>query len=369
MDREGCREYVYFRHLPFLKTGDIILVYRFTLGVAEIRNSDVKQFNDLDELFEISENWIPDAERTGSVFASHPEKDDSDQVYWRDPIYTDESTPRLAGEVSSQKHHYQIHQYGDIARYLAKGIEQHEDLDPSGTILLSKSRHRMQGEIQLGKQFEPVDGDTHDLEIRFSSGHAGFYSTRYEVGAIREICSNGMKGFVSDLTFRQTHQERLNPGLAFHAVDSIVEGSEVVEKRLADAADQELVNMDESLLLLRDYGIDQYFENPTSDLLNALHSEVEDPQAPTLKETYDAATRALTHYVSDDVPEYAVDDGLERAAKLLDQNGVLPDAAEIGGQVVEKRLNMYVESDEVEPYWADEEESLRELAEIHGTEA
>jgi hypothetical protein len=293
-------------------------------------------------------------------------------VYWREPIYTDESEPSLAGEVSQQDRYYNIHQYGDILTYLGKGIQQHDDLQPQGHVQLSDSRHRMTGEIQLGKEFEPVEDDPHDLLIKFSSGHAGYFSTKYEAGAIRQICSNGMKGFVPDLTFEQTHQDTLNPGLAFHAVDTIVDGVEEVEQRIADAHNQELMNMDEALLLLQDYGIGHYLENPTSDLLNALHEEVENPRSPTLKETYDAATRAITHYLPEETPGYVEDDALERAAALLDQNGSIPDAEQIGGQAVEKRLNQYLEStgtDEVEPYWEDEEEDLLELAEMHGVQA
>lgn len=319
----------------------------------------------------IAEEYLPEAERISNVYARHPDKDESDKIYWRDAIYTVEDEPQLAGEVSSQGRYYNIHQYPDILRYLGKGIEQHDDLEPHGHVSISESRHRMIGRIQLGKEFEPVEGDTHDLEIRFSSGHAGFFATKYEVGAYRLICSNGAKGFVSDLSFEQTHQDYLNPGLAFNAIDSIVEGVDRVERRLADAHEQELMNLDESLLLLRDYGIDHVLENPTSDLLNALHEEVADPRNPTLKETYDAATRALTHYVPDDVPEYTVDDALERAARLLDQNGQLPGAKEIGERTVEKRLNEYLEKDEteIEQYWEDEEESLLELAEMHGVQA
>lgn len=290
-------------------------------------------------------------------------------MFWRNPIYTDESPPQLAGEVSSSDQHYKIHQYGDILRYLGKGIEQHDDLDPSGHVTVSPTRHRMTGQINLGKEFEPVENDTHELQLRFSSGHAGFFATKYEPGMIREICSNGMKGFVPEQTYRQTHSEYLKPGLAFHAVDSIVDGVDAVEEKIARAHEEVLMNMDEAYLLLRDAGLDQYFENPQSDLLQALHEEVDDPTAPTLKETYDAATRALTHYVEPNVPEYAVDDGLERAARLLDQNGQTPSAEELGSQVVEKRLNQFVEDQDIDPYWEDEEEALVELGEMHNVQA
>lgn len=289
-------------------------------------------------------------------------------MFWRDPVYTDEDEPQLAGEVSSNDQHYNIHQYGDILRYLGKGAEQ-RDVDVSGEVSVSDSRHRMTGRMNLGEEFEPVDGDTYELQIRFGSGHSGFFKTEYDVGAIRQICENGMRGFVADQTYEQTHQEPLKPQLAFHAVDSIVDGVDQVEDRIAKAAEEELMNFDEALLTLMDYNIDSYFpeDEATSTLRQALGAEVEDPDNPTLKETYDAATRAITHDA--DLPDYAEADALERAARLLDQHGQLPEGEEIGRQVVSNRANQLIENQDAEPYFDHEEESLRELMEEHEIEA
>jgi hypothetical protein len=126
------------------------------------------------------------------------------------------------------------------------------------------------------------------------------------------------------------------------------------------------MNRDEALLVLMDVGVDRYLDNALPDLVNALHEEAKDSDRPTLWETYNAATRALTHYTRD-VPEYELDAGFEAAARLL-ENGrsEVPEPRELGRETVEDRINKYVEKDDIEPYWDGEEESLHELAEMHG---
>jgi len=143
----------------------------------------------------------------------------------------------------------------------------------------------------------------------------------------------------------------------------------VIEDRLERAQEHTLINQDEALLTLLEYGIGEYLEQPVPDLLNALHSEIEDPDSPSLWETYNAATRALTHY-SGDVPDYELDRGFERAARLLETGtNELPDPDALGRQVVEDRVNRFIEREDTEEYWEGEQESLRELLESHEVEA
>jgi hypothetical protein len=179
-----------------------------------------------------------------------------------------------------------------------------------------------------------------------------------------------MTSFISEQSYDQSHSEPFKPQLAYHAVDSIVEGADTVETRLEEAQAQTLLNQDEALLVLHDLGLDRYLENPTADLVNALYEEVEDGETPSLYETYNAATYALTH-LSTDVPEYVLDDGLERAATLLDQGNSVPRSEEVGRDVVESRVQSLVEADdpEEEEYWDGETDSLRELMEEHEIQA
>jgi hypothetical protein len=101
-----------------------------------------------------------------------------------------------------------------------------------------------------------------------------------------------------------------------------------------------------------------------------LYDEVSDPEAPTLWETYNAATRALTHYTSEDVPDYELDQGFGQAAQLLETGySEIPDPDSLGRSVVENRVNQRVENSETEEYWEGEEESLHELMEAHEVEA
>jgi len=51
---------------------------------------------------------------------------------------------------------------------------------------------------------------------------------------------------------------------------------------------------------------------------------------------------------------------------LLDRYGDVPDAATVGQQAVEQRVEEYTADDAVEPYWEDEEETLETLVAAHG---
>jgi hypothetical protein len=149
----------------------------------------------------------------------------------------------------------------------------------------------------------------------------------------------------------------------------VVESPEKVEQRLAEAQERELMNQDEALLVLLETGIDRYFEDPVPDLLNAIFEEVSDPEAPTLWETYNAATRALTHYTRG-VPDYELASGFEKAAQLLETGfNEIPEPRELGRNAVDRRSRALIEKGDAEPYWESEPETLRELMQMHDAEA
>ncbi|WP_049937204.1 DUF932 domain-containing protein [Haloplanus natans] len=303
------------------------------------------------------------------VLASHPEKESLDSVPWRDALYTDEDEPQLAGEVSSGDDYYNIIQYGDILEAIGQGIEaRDEDIQPEGEVALSNTRHKMTARIGMGQTVEAAPGDRINLDLRARSGHSGYHGLKFDVGAMREICSNGMMAFVADQSYEQTHSEQFQPGLAYHAVDAVVDGVDTVERRLEQAQERELRNQDEALLILQDIGIDRYLEDPTPDLLTALNEEVEDPDNPSLYETFNAATYALTH-LSEDRPQYQLDDGYEQAAQLLEYGEGIPHPDILGEDAVRRRSNQLIEDPEAEEYWEGERESLRDLMEYHEVEA
>ncbi len=311
-----------------------------------------------------------DVERTGDIYAAHPEKEDTDQVYWREPLYTVEDEPRLSGEVSGSDDWYNIIQYGDILEAVGQRLE-HHGVEPEGHVTVSPSYHKMSAKVGLGETVEPSEGDEIDLQVHVRSGHSGFHGVKYEPGAVREICTNGMKAFVGEQIYEQTHSEQFQPGLAHHAVDSMIEGVDTVERRLEDAQQRTLKNRDEALLVLHDLGVDQYLDNPTPDLLTALDEEVEDAENPSLYETYNAATFALTHLADDETPEYVLDNGFERAAELLEYGDGIPSARILGENAVQSRARTLMESEqpEDEEYWEGETESVRELMEEHEIQA
>lgn len=303
------------------------------------------------------------------IHAHHTETDEWERIPYRDSVWTDDG--RVTGDISASDDWYHIIQYGDILWAVGQGVEQHldrMDIDVHGTVSLSPTAHKMSTTVNFAG--DPVtvyaeENDPIDLGLKIRTGHSGFHGLKYDVGAERQVCSNGMMAFVSDLHFDQTHSEPFQPGLAYNAVDAVIESPDVVEDRINQAQDHVLMNRDEALLVLMDMGIDQYVQNDVSDLINALYEEVDDPIAPTLWETYNAATRALTHYTRG-VPEYQLDQGYEAAARLLETGrSTVPDPDRLGQRVVNERINQYVEADDIEPYWDGEEDALHDLAELH----
>jgi hypothetical protein len=316
----------------------------------------------LDELYETAEE-LPDVSRH-EVHAHNEETDEWSQIPYRDSLWTDDG--RATGIVSSSEDFYNVIQYGDILDAVGTQIERYQDsmdIDVGGRVSLSPTAHKMSAKLDF-------DGDTTvyadeddpvQLGLKVRSGHSGLHGLKYDVGAERQICSNGMMAFISDMHFEQTHNDPFQPQLAYQAVDSVMESPDEVERRIQEAQEYEFLNQDEALLVLLDLGIDDYLETPVPDLLNALHDEVDGDQ-PTLWETYNAATNALTHY-SEDIPEYELDRGYERAAQLLETGySDLPNPEKMGSDVVESRASQLIES-EGEEYWDGEHETVRELME------
>lgn len=312
---------------------------------------------------------LPAVERH-DVYARHEEQDEWKSVPWRDSLWTDETEPRMAGEVSSSDDFYNVIQYGDILEEVGRGLEQH-GVEPEGHVTVSPSFHKMSAKIGLDQIVEPREGDEIKLQLHTRSGHSGYHGVKYDLGWERLVCSNGATAFVAEHSFEQTHGEPFQPQLAHHAVNSMVEGVDTVEQRLEEAQERTLLNQDEALLVLHDLGIDEYLENPTPDLINALHEEVEDPEDPSLYETFNAATYALTHQTDDNTPEYVLDDGYERAAGLLEYGDGIPHPGILGENAVQNRARTLIESEnpEEEEYWEGETDSVRELMQEHEIEA
>jgi len=319
----------------------------------------------LDELYETAE-LLPEVSRH-DVYAHHEGEDEWEQVPYRDSLWTDDG--RTTGVVSSSEDFYNVIQYGDILETVGDAIDRHEELEPTGKVSVSPTAHKMSAKIDFdGATVYANQDDPIDLGLQVRSGHSGFHGLKYDVGAERLVCSNGMTSFISELGFDQTHGDPFQPGLAYNAVDAIVESPAEIEHRLAQAQNRELLNQDEALLVLMETGIDRYLADPVPDLLNAMYSEVEDPESPTLWETYNAATRALTHYTQD-VPEYDLAEGFEKASQLLeDGNNRIPEPERLGQQAVSNRSRTLMENGG-EPYWEGETESLRELMEKHELQA
>jgi hypothetical protein len=324
---------------------------------------NIYTFDGLDELHETA-NKLPEVERK-EVHAYHPERDEWKTLPYRDSLWIEDGS--AVGDVSASTDFYQVHQYGDIMESVALALDAYDDvLDPKGHVILSESGHKLSAYVDFADlAVEPEPDDVIDLGLKVRSGHTGFHGLKYDVGAERQVCRNGMLAFVSDFHTGQTHQEPLDYGLARTAVGAIVEGVDVIEDRLDAATDREFLNEDEALLVLMDHGFDAYFADPVATLRESLREEVNADQ-PTLYDTYNAATRAITHVA--DLPTGRRDMALDQAATLLDAAGTVPDPTDLGQRALERRVDTYATGD-VDPYWDDEEESLHTLLEEHGDAA
>ncbi|MFA1610057.1 DUF932 domain-containing protein [Halobellus rubicundus] len=305
------------------------------------------------------------------VYAHHEEMGEWERVRYRDSLWTDDG--RATGVVSSNEEFYNVIQYGDILETVGDAVDRHSDqnLDVRGSVSLSPTAHKMSAKLDFdGATVYASQDDPIDLGLKVRSGHSGFHALKYDVGAERQVCSNGMMAFVTDLHFEQSHSEQFQPGLTYNAVDAVLESPAEIEHRLSQAQNRELLNQDEALLVLLENGVGEYLEQPVPDLLNALQAEVADPDNPTLWETYNAATRALTHYSDDSIPDYELDHGFESASKLL-ENGYseIPDPEYLGRETVERRVQQRIDSQEDTQYWQGEDESLRELMQQHEIQA
>jgi hypothetical protein len=266
----------------------------------------------------------------------------------------------MVGDVSANEDYYHVIPYDQVVDAVGGAFEA-EDIEPTGYLQLSGSGHRLFGHADIpGVMAEPADGDVIDLGLQFQAGQTGYHGIHYDVGARREVCSNGMQAFVSDLHFGQTHQKPLNYTLPRHAVTGIVDGVTTIEDRLKQADQETFSGIEEALLVLVDYGLDGYLDDPISTLEDSLGEEL-DPQQdqPTLYDTYNAATRAITNEAELSAEQRDV--ALDRAAYLLDAYGDLPEAEQLGTAAIEQRVGTYVDDPEVEPYWDNEEETLHEL--------
>ena len=298
------------------------------------------------------------------VYGHNTEDDEWHIIPWRDALYP-EYGGKPAGEVSANDDFYKLIQYDEIIDAIDTALDQYDDVDVTGDLYVSDTAHRMTGTLYFDEaEAHVTTDDTVQLGLHVKAGHSGSHGIHYEIGAERQVCSNGMTAFISDLSFSQTHQDPLDYGLAQQAVDAILTSPDEVESRLQAAADQHFINQDEAVLTLLDIGIDRYLpdDDAITLLRDSLAEETSDDEPPSLYDTYNAATRVLTHDA--DLSQHRRSDALEDAAMLLDQRGELPDAQQLGYDVVSRRAAERSGGD-TEEYWPEEDLALHDLLGAH----
>ncbi|MFC4359263.1 hypothetical protein ACFO0N_15055 [Halobium salinum] len=283
----------------------------------------------------------------------------------------------MAGDVSKNKDFYQVIQYDDILNDTADAIRRKQQTDDlnfgvSGYVELADDYHKMTANTIFDGDETTLhleDDDAIQTGLNIRSGHSGFHGLKIQPSALRQICSNGMMGWVADKTFEQTHSEEYQPALIHHGVDAVIDGAEELEQRLEAAQNEYLLGGKDELRLLMHEMIGDYLDTPIGDIPLSIEAETQADDI-SLYDAYQSMTRALSHHAKDDVPQYRLDRGFDEAARLLDTGyNQLPDAEQFGEQVIERRANQVIENQDIERYWDQEDETLQELMAQHGLTA
>ncbi|QIB75390.1 DUF945 domain-containing protein [Halogeometricum borinquense] len=319
-----------------------------------------------EQLYDVAQTLEDDHQvsRDGTVLIHDEETDEYTTAHWRDGILNQDG--QGIGDVSASDKHYKVHQFSDIMRNVARASEEYDDhTDLHGNVMVSDDDRKLSSYLEFDEiGAEPFEGDRINLGLKTRSAHTGVHGTRYDLGATRLICSNGMTAFVADSSFNQTHNDELSYALAQRAVDSIVNGADAVEQRIQEADERRFKNYDEAVITLMDNGIGAEFDDPVSLLRDALDAETDErTEEPSLWDAYNAATRVYTH--GDGLDHEQRDRGLDRSAQLLDDYGAVPDAERLGRQAVTSRSEQLA-SEDAEPLFENEQDAVSELLAMHG---
>ncbi len=317
-------------------------------------------FEDFDELFEAVEK-LPEASRH-LVYGYNPEIDEWKEMPWRDSVWLEDG--RMVGDISTNHKHYNVIQYGEVLEAAGTSLQSFPDIViVGGHVTVSPSGHKMTGQIDLSGdlKIEPTQGDIMKPQIRLSTAHTRHQRVRYDLGAIRPVCANGMVGFVKDIAIGQSHQKPLDFKLPKKFLEKLEYGVEEAEKNLSEALDRYFYNLEESLLVLGSLGIHEYIPEDSFDALSEGLEEEMDGEIPSLYDTYNAATRTLTHE-TEGIPEYRVETGLDDAGCLIEYKGRgVPDTEYLGKRAVGKRHREIEQGDD--ELFEGEKEVILELKE------
>ena len=336
---------------------------RWLCGLA---SKEHYSFESVYELEKIAEDDVQEV-HDGRILGKDTDGEIKDWPYRR-ALFTEDG--RMAGDVS--KNFYNIFQYPDILDTTAQALrnrQQDTDFEVRGNVEISETYHKMSSKIHFDGETDIVVGEDDVIKngLRVRSGHSGMHGLKVEQGGLREVCSNGMMAWMADHTYEQTHSESFQPELVQKGVDAVIDGRHRVEERLERAEERKLRSTDEVRLLLHDLDLEYYLDTPVADIPLSIEEEVTG-ERPSLKDAYDSATRALTHHAREDIPQYKLDEGYERAAQLLETGVGLPHEDELVESTLESRAYALTESDG-EEYWEGETEDVREMMEGRGLTA
>lgn len=299
-------------------------------------------------LCKIDDDWLEDQRRT-PVYVEDNQTGDTDS-----PLRVS------AAANATNNQYYQIIQFEEPLNPLVEAIEQSEAItDVSGSIELGCDRQRLSANLDFeGPRFVDPTQSPVTLGIRLDTGHTGFAAVRFEVGAERVVCSNGMTAWDSDFSFTHQHNDGpFRPSVVFNAIDSIGgTGAERTQSRFDAAHEQRLDSKDQMFLLLLEAGIEWLFDDPFSALQEAFENELElhaNPGAmeaqPTLYDAYCVGAHAIDHLAKPNMrnPQRAQNAARRGLSTLLEDpvEQEVPDATKLVADTVTSRQDELVNGD------------------------
>lgn len=274
-----------------------------------------------------------------------------------------------AAAVSKRDKYYEPINFETPLHDLATAIESHDDLGGISGEITIKGAQKMGATVNLaGVEAIDATGSALDLELRLRTAHTGFHAVKAELGAERLVCSNGMTRWVPEEDWSHGHNDGpFNAAILHQALDAAVESPEVIRRRTEKAHEQQFESFEEALLALRYIGngltlYDILDEDPHETLKESLREEAE-KSPPSLYDTYNAATHAVSH--SDNLSDFQVQTGLELASELvMDDFGSVHDTGTIGESAVNfavQRANTLSQQDDPNEAFDGEIEELTNL--------
>lgn len=250
-----------------------------------------------------------------------------------------------AAAVAQSERWYTPIEFSTPLQSVASRVPKIDDIgDISGSVAIKRAK-KMVGDIKLnGVEATDATGSNLDISLRIRTAHTGFNAVKFEIGAERLVCSNGMKRFVPETQWSHGHNEgKFNSKITHEALVAAVNSPTTIHERTVKAHEQQFSCFEEALLSLLHAGeqisLPDILPHDPVDILRESLQEETEKSPPSLYDVYNAATHAVTH--TEDMSDFQRDLGLEIASELImDDFGSIYNTTDIGESAVNDTVNI-----------------------------